>query len=107
MSAALYRIELYVPETHVDAVKEALFQAGAGRVGDYEKCAWPTLGTGQFMPGEGSSPYLGAVGEVEKVKEFKVELVCEQEFISQAITAMKDAHPYEEPAYAVLALEDF
>ncbi|MEZ5492462.1 MAG: NGG1p interacting factor NIF3 [Gammaproteobacteria bacterium] len=101
----LYRIEFYVPETHLEVVKEALFAAGAGRVGDYEKCAWQTRGAGQFKPGDNSSPFIGSAGELETVVEFKVELVCAEERLEAAVTAMKAAHPYEEPAYAVLRLE--
>jgi len=104
--AQLYRIEFYVPETHLELVKEALFAAGAGRVGDYDKCAWQTRGTGQFKPGKNSSPFIGSAGELETVVEFKVELVCVEELLAAAIAAMKAAHPYEEPAYAVLKLED-
>lgn len=107
MTGQLYRIEVYVPGSHLEAVKEALFSAGAGQVGDYTRCAWQSLGTGQFLPGEGSSPFLGAVGQVETVVEYKVELVCKQALLQAAITAMKAAHPYQEPAYAVLRMEAY
>jgi hypothetical protein len=82
-------------------VKNALFQAGAGRVGDYHGCAWQTSGAGQFCPSVDSSPFIGSPGEKEVVKEYKVELVCEESFLKSAIAAMKEAHPYEEPAYDV------
>jgi hypothetical protein len=105
MNSQIYRIEFYVPDSHLEAVKNALFQAGAGRVGDYDSCAWQTLGTGQFRPGTESSPFIGTVGQIETVEEYKVELVCREECLAAAITAMKEAHPYEEPAYAVIKLE--
>ena len=105
MSSQLFRIELYVPESHLEEVKNALFQAGAGRVGDYDGCAWQTPGTGQFRPGADSSPFIGSAGEKEIVEEYKVELVCEENLLASAIAAMKEAHPYEEPAYAVIRLE--
>ena len=107
MEEQLYRIEFYVPESHLETVKEALFSAGAGRVGEYAKCAWQTRGTGQFQPGEASSPFIGSVGELEKVDEFKVELVCVEAHLGSALAALKKAHPYEEPAYAVLKLENY
>ena len=107
MSSQIFRIEFYVPESHLEQVKNALFQAGAGQVGDYDCCAWQTSGTGQFRPGADSSPFIGAADELETVKEFKVELVCEAEYLTSAVAAMKEAHPYEEPAYAIIKLEPY
>lgn len=107
MKEPVYRIEFYVPETHLEQVKAAVFNAGAGRLGEYTECAWQTSGTGQFRPGEASSPYLGAKGAVETVNEYKVELVCEKRHLTASIAAMKQAHPYEEPAYAVFSLEPY
>ncbi len=105
MTTSIFRIEVYVPESHLEAVKEALFDAGAGQVGDYSRCAWQVRGTGQFQPGNESSPYIGSAGHIETVDEYKVELVCAADRISPAIAAMKEAHPYEEPAFAVIRLE--
>lgn len=96
------KIEFYVPETHLEQVKSAMFEAGAGRVGDYDSCAWQTLGHGQFRPLEGSAPYLGQQGQVEQVAEYKVEMVCESGLVDAVIEAMKAAHPYEEVAYCVI-----
>lgn len=96
------KIEFYVPETHLETVKSAMFKAGAGRVGDYDSCAWQTLGQGQFRPLEGSQPYLGQQGSVEQVEEYKVEMVCDSTSVDAVITAMKAAHPYEEVAYCVI-----
>ena len=107
MNDKLYRIEFYVPESHLAVVKNALFEAGAGRIGDYDSCAWQTRGQGQFRPGTDSTPFIGSQGEVETVEEYKVELVCAEEFLGAAIAAMKQAHPYEEPAYAVFRIEPF
>ena len=94
-----YKIEYYVPETHLESTKKSLFDAGAGRIGNYDSCSWETAGTGQFRPLIGSNPYLGKVDSVEIVKEYKVELVCVEEFLEISINAMKQAHPYETPAY--------
>lgn len=92
---------VYVPEDHLDAVKNAMFQAGGGKIGNYDSCAWQVLGSGQFRPLKGSDPYLGKHGQVERVPEFRVELVCEDAVIQDVIAAMKAAHPYETPAFLV------
>ncbi len=95
----LYKIEYYVPPSHLIETKKALFDAGAGCIGNYDCCCWETLGTGQFRPLDGSNPYLGKTDQTEKVKEYKVELVCGEAFLKASIKAMKHAHPYETPAY--------
>jgi len=103
----MYKICVYIPETHSQHVKDALFEAGAGRIGNYDSCCWQTTGEGQFRALEGSDPFIGQRGEVEAVKEIKIELVCEESVIKQAIAAMIKAHPYETPAYDVWRLENF
>jgi hypothetical protein len=103
----MYKLCFYVPETHLEIVKNAVFDTGAGQIGDYDRCCWQTLGQGQFRPLEGSNPFLGEQGWVEQVPEYKVELVCEDHLIEAAIQALVIAHPYEEPAYDVIALEEF
>ena len=102
---SLYKIEFYVPESHLEEVKSALFAAGAGRVGDYDSCAWQCPGQGQYRPLEGSNPYQGQTGQVETAREFKVEMVCQGELVTAAVAALKQAHPYEEVAYSVIATE--
>ncbi|MDR3477236.1 MAG: NGG1p interacting factor NIF3 [Gammaproteobacteria bacterium] len=101
----MYLICFNVPVSHVELVKEAVFEAGAGRVDNYSKCAWQVLGEGQFMPLAGSRPFLGIENAVEKVQEYKVETVCEEDKIEGVIAALKLAHPYEVPSYQVWALE--
>ena len=100
----MYKICVYVPENSVETVKQALFDAGAGRIGNYDSCCWQTDGVGQFRPLSGSEPAIGSLGEVESVREVKIELVCESDLVEGAIRAMKDAHPYEEPAFDVWQL---
>jgi len=100
----MYQIVVYVPESHLEVVKQALFKAGAGRIGDYDSCAWQSKGEGQFRPLVGSKPYLGQRGQLESVIEYKVELVCQDELLHRAIAAMLEAHPYETPAYSVWSL---
>lgn len=98
----MYHIAVYVPESHVEKVKEKMFQAGAGRIGNYDFCSFEYKGIGQFRPLPGSTPFLGSENTVEKVEEVKVEMVCSNEFLTEAITAMKASHPYETPAYYVI-----
>lgn len=102
----MYKLAFFVPSSHVETVKEALFSAGAGRIGNYDKCSWQVLGQGQFRALEGADPFLGKVGKVETVEEYKVEMVCDEPRIHAAIDALKNAHPYEEPAYEVWKIED-
>lgn len=103
----MYKITFYVPESHLDIVKAALFVAGAGRIGNYDACAWQVKGQGQFRPLSGSRPFIGVLDRLETLDEYKVELVCGVAAIDAAIAALKQAHPYEEPAYDVVRLERF
>lgn len=85
---------------------QALFDIGAGRIGNYDCCCWQTEGIGQFRPLENSNPAIGSLNEIEQVNEVKIELVCEDDLVKQAIQAIKISHPYEEPAYDIWKLED-
>ncbi len=82
-----------------------MFEAGAGRVGNYDCCAWQTRGEGQFRPLDGSTPFLGNQGQIETVIEYKLELVCEEPCLKAVIAALKRAHPYEEVAYTAIRAE--
>ncbi len=95
----MYLIAFYVPESHLNEVKTAMFNAGAGRIGNYDACCWETEGHGQFRPLAGSTPFLGSRDQIEQIEEFKVEMVCEKEKIEPVLHALVAAHPYEEPAY--------
>ena len=103
----MYKICVFVPETATELVKQAMFDAGAGKIGDYDCCCWQTLGHGQFRPLEGSSPYIGKQHRLESVAEFRIEMVCADKYIKNVVAALKSSHPYEEPAYDVWKLEDF
>ncbi|PIE20748.1 MAG: NGG1p interacting factor NIF3 [Neptuniibacter caesariensis] len=103
----MYKLSFFVPEANLEAVKSAVFATGAGKIGNYDRCCWSVLGTGQFRALPGSNPHVGEQNVVEQVAEWKVELVCSDELIHQAVLAMKQAHPYEEPAYDVWKLESF
>jgi len=97
----MFSITVFVPEEYSEQVKEALFSAGAGKLGAYDKCAWECPGTGQFMPLEGSSPERGEWNRLEKVRETMIVCFCSREALADAVRAMKAAHPYETPAYFV------
>ncbi len=100
----MYTLCFYVPEEALEAVKAAVFAAGAGRIGNYDRCCWQAAGQGQFRPLAGSRPTLGRQDELERVLEYRVEMVCAADCIGAAVRALKDAHPYEEPAWHVLQI---
>ena len=102
----MYKICAFVPESAIEKVKQAMFDAGAGKIGAYDSCCWQTLGQGQFRPLEGSSPTIGQQNLIETVEEYRIEMVCEDRLIQTVVAAMKRSHPYEEPAYDVWKLED-
>ncbi|MCB1664831.1 MAG: NGG1p interacting factor NIF3 [Pseudomonadales bacterium] len=103
----MFKLCFFVPESHVEQVKNAVFAAGAGRIGDYEHCAWQVLGQGQFRPLAGSNPFIGQQGALETVMEYRVEMVCDDAFIQAAVAALRQAHPYEEPAFDVTRIEPY
>lgn len=106
----MYKLVFFVPESHLELVKTAVFAAGAGRAGNYDQCCWQVLGQGQFRPLAGADPYLGRCGELTCVPEYRVEMVCAGEYIHDTMTALRAAHPYEEPAIDLSLLvnsEDF
>lgn len=97
----MFMINFYVPASHLELVKDAMFNAGAGNIGPYRRCAWQVEGEGQFQPEAGSNPYLGKQQQLEKVAEYKVEMVCADDLIEAVVTALLSVHPYETPAYQV------
>lgn len=102
----MYKLCFYVPESHLQAVKQAVFSAGGGCIGAYDSCCWQTLGLGQFRPLAGSQPFIGQSGQLQQVPEWKVELVVADELIKCAVKALQQAHPYETPAYEIWRLAD-
>ncbi len=103
----MYKICVYIPENAVEKVKQALFDAGAGQIGNYDCCCWQSDGTGQFRPLHGSNPTLGSLDEIKLVREVKIEMVCADNLIEAAVRAIKDSHPYEMPAFDVWVLSGF
>ncbi len=102
----MYQLVFYVPESHLETVKNALFAAGAGEFGDFDQCVWQILGQGQFRPNANSQPYLGQPGQLETVPEYKVEMICTDERIKATVNALLAAHPYQQPAYAIYKMFD-
>lgn len=103
----MYKLAFFVPPSYLDEVKRAVFNAGGGRLGAYDQCCWQALGEGQFRPLSGSQPFIGEQGSVERVVEWKVEMVVDEAVIAEVVAALKAAHPYETPAYEVWRLESF
>jgi hypothetical protein len=103
----MYKLAWFVPESHLEATKAAVFEAGAGRIGAYDQCCWQVQGAGQFRPLPGSEPFIGSAEHLQKVAEYRVELVCSDAAIEAAVAALKRAHPYETPAYEVWRLAAF
>jgi hypothetical protein len=99
-----YKLVVFVPREALDAVRDAVFAAGAGRIGRYERCSWYTDGTGTFLGGEGSSPAVGHAGREERVAELRLETVLPAERLDHVLAALREAHPYEEPAVDVYPL---
>lgn len=97
----MFKLVFFVPTLYVDEVKLAVFEAGGGRYPQYDFCSWQTAGTGQFRPLPDSDPFIGSHGHVERVEEFRVEVLLRDEVVVPAVRALVEAHPYEEPAYEV------
>ena len=93
-----------MPEEARDATREAIFTAGGGRIGDYERCSWYSAGTGTFLPLAGADPAVGEVGEEEHVPEYRVEIVVPEEALTAAVGALRESHPYEEVAFDLYPL---
>ena len=98
------KLVVFVPPSSLDVVRDALFAAGAGRIGDYERCSWYVEGTGTFLGREGTSPAIGEAGREERVTELRLETVYPDELHDRVLAALRAAHPYEEPAFDVYAL---
>jgi len=98
------KLVVFVPAEALDRVRDAVFDAGAGRIGDYERCSWYSEGTGTFLGGEGTQPALGEAGREERVPELRLETVFPADRHEQVVAALCRAHPYEEPAFDVYEL---
>ncbi|MBD2869502.1 Nif3-like dinuclear metal center hexameric protein [Paenibacillus arenilitoris] len=95
----LYKLAVFVPETHHEQVLEAIWRAGAGQIGSYTNCSFNIKGTGTFLPGEGTDPFIGMPGKLEKADEIRIETIVPYSVHRKTVQAMLKAHPYEEVAY--------
>jgi hypothetical protein len=102
--SAKRKLVVFVPRESLETVRDALFAAGAGRIGDYERCSWYTAGTGTFLGGAGTEPSIGERGREERVAELRLETVYPEERHEEIVEALRRAHPYEEPAFDVYPL---
>ena len=102
----LQKLSVYIPESHYDEVISALFEAGAGSIGNYTECSFNTTGTGTFKPGAEANPYTGEVGKRQYEQEIKTEVIFEDWKSAAVLRAMKEAHPYEEVAYYIQSTEN-
>ncbi len=103
---SLMKLYTFVPQEHADKVREAIFKAGGGRIGNYSECSFNIKGTGTFKPGEGTNPHTGQVGKREETNEEKIEVIFPAYLKEKLVKAMTEAHPYEEVAYDLIALEN-
>jgi hypothetical protein len=92
--------------SHLESVKNTLFAAGAGQYKNYDRCCWQVLGEGQFRPLAGSNPFLGEQGAEKFVPEYRVEMICHDEALPAVTAALKKSHPYEEPAFDFVKIEN-
>jgi hypothetical protein len=106
VNSRLHKLVWFVPEEALEATRAAVFQAGAGRIGDYERCSWYTAGTGTFEGGEGTAPAIGEPGREERTPEVRAETVVPAERAAEVVAALLAAHPYEEVAYDLYLLVD-
>ena len=98
------KIIVFVPKTHTDVVRQAMGDAGAGKIGNYSYCSYSSDGVGRYKPLNGAKPFIGEVGRLEEVIEERIEVVCDKDKAKEVITAMKKAHPYEEVAFDIYPL---
>jgi dinuclear metal center YbgI/SA1388 family protein len=102
----LKKLVVFVPASHADQVRRVLGNSGAGSIGNYSHCSFSGSGTGRFLPGEHTKPYIGEAGKLEEVDEVRLETIVPEPMLKKTITAMIKAHPYEEVAYDVYSLEN-
>lgn len=101
VNSIMYKLVFYVPESHKEAVKQALFEQGAGKFDGYDCCSWEVLGAGQFKPLATSKPVIGHQDKIAIVAEYRLEMICAGSCIKSALQALVESHPYETPAYQV------
>jgi len=101
----VYKLVIYAPLSHAEKVREALGDAGAGKIGNYSHCTFSVEGVGRFLPLPGAHPHIGEVGKLEEVREERIETICAGGLLKAVLEAVRKAHPYEEPAIDVYPIE--
>ena len=101
-----YKIVVTVPENEADKLRDAIGNAGGGKVGNYIHCSFSIKGTGRFLPTEGAKPSIGQVGQLEEVAEERIEITCDSESVKAVIAAIREAHSYEEPVIDIYELKE-
>lgn len=103
----MYHLIIYTPQSYADVIRKAAANAGTGKIGNYDSCSFSSKGTGRFRPLKGANPTIGSVGSIEEIEEERIEVVASEENLKEIISAIVDAHPYEEPAIHVLSMENY
>jgi hypothetical protein len=106
MTNEIVKIVVFAPETHAEIIRQALGDAGAGVIGDYDHCSFSIKGIGRYIPGKDANPYIGEVGTYEEVQEERIETPCNRDDLPKIIAAVKAVHPYEEPVIEVYPMID-
>lgn len=101
----MYKLTVYVPDSHLESLKQALFAAGAGRLGDYAQCCWQVKGIGQFCALTGADPFIGQINQLEQVEEWRVEMLLQEADRDAVIQALRKSHPYQTPAFDLIRVE--
>ena len=104
MTVGSFKLVWFVPREALESTRDAVFAAGAGRIGEYERCSWYAAGTGTFFAGDGTSPAVGERGREQRVSELRVETVVPADALEAVVAALRAAHPYEEPAFDLYPL---
>lgn len=103
----MYKLNFFVPEKNKEEVKQSLFDIGVGKHKLYDHCAFESVGTGQFRPSNSANPHIGQPDKLEYVQEYKIEMICQDHLIKEAVSTLKKIHPYEEVAFEVIKLETY
>lgn len=103
----LIKIIVGVPETHAEAVRKALGESGAGKIGNYDFCSFSVKGVGRFRPLKNANPSIGEIGKIEEVAEEQIQTICRKSDLHRIIVAVKAVHPYEEPVIDIFPLLEF
>lgn len=98
------KMAVYVPSSHADAVRKAMAENGCGHIGNYDCCSFSVKGTGRFRALDGAKPLIGKIGKIEEVEEERIETICPRGRLDEAMTAIRKAHPYDEPAVDIYPL---